>query len=60
MQRGELDATGLGKELKPLILPCLAADPAERPGPQDVLELFLAELERRPTSTSGARWLPPR
>ncbi|MGW7290184.1 serine/threonine protein kinase [Streptomyces sp. NPDC054847] len=60
VQRGELDATGLGKELKPLILPCLAADPAERPSPQDVLELFLAELERRPTSTSGARWLPPR
>ncbi|MFC9228606.1 protein kinase [Streptomyces decoyicus] len=60
VQRGELDLTGLPKELTPLIRPCLASDPGERPEPADVLRQFLEELDRAPTSQRGERWLPPR
>ncbi|MFC9240970.1 serine/threonine-protein kinase [Streptomyces decoyicus] len=60
VQRGELDLTGLPKELTPLIRPCLASDPDERPEPADVLRQFLEELDRAPTSQRGERWLPPR
>jgi len=60
VQRGALDLTGLPKELIPLIRPCLAADPGERPEPADVLRQFLEELDRSPTSRRGERWLPPR
>ena len=60
VQRGELDLTGLPKELAPLIRPCLASDPDERPEPADVLRQFLEELDRAPTSQRGERWLPPR
>lgn len=60
VQRGALDLTGLPKELTPLIRPCLAADPAQRPEPADVLRQFLEELDRSPTSRRGERWLPPR
>ncbi|WP_149183888.1 serine/threonine-protein kinase [Streptomyces sp. TRM49041] len=60
VSRGELDLTGLPKELVPLIRPCLAVDPSERPRPAHVLDRFLAELRRLPTSQSGTRWLPPR
>lgn len=60
VQRGALDLTGLPKELTPLIRPCLAADPDQRPEPADVLRQFLEELDRSPTSRRGERWLPPR
>ncbi|MFD5399555.1 serine/threonine-protein kinase [Streptomyces sp. NPDC127097] len=60
VQRGALDLTGLPRELTPLIRPCLAADPGERPEPADVLRQFLEELDRMPTSRRGERWLPPR
>ncbi|MFG2830983.1 serine/threonine-protein kinase [Streptomyces sp. NPDC048434] len=60
VQRGALDLTGLPKELAPLIRPCLAADPDDRPQPADVLRQFLEELDRAPTSQRGERWLPPR
>ncbi|WP_431041591.1 serine/threonine-protein kinase [Streptomyces sp. P1-3] len=60
VQRGELDLTGLPKELTPLVRPCLAADPGERPEPADVLRGFLEELQSTGTSQRGERWLPPR
>ncbi|WP_228980433.1 serine/threonine-protein kinase [Streptomyces sp. DH12] len=60
VSRGDLDLTGLPKELVPLVRPCLAVDPSARPRPADVLERFLAEARRLPTSHSGSRWLPPR
>ncbi|WKX73163.1 serine/threonine-protein kinase [Streptomyces sp. XD-27] len=60
VQRGELDLTGLPKELSPLVRPCLAADPGGRPGPADILRGFLEELDRTGTSKRGERWLPPR
>ncbi|MFE1177051.1 serine/threonine-protein kinase [Streptomyces sp. NPDC058773] len=60
VQRGALDLTGLPRELTPLIRPCLAAAPEERPEPADLLRQFLEELDRWPTSRRGERWLPPR
>ncbi|MFD8545491.1 serine/threonine-protein kinase [Streptomyces sp. NPDC059649] len=60
VQRGDLDLTGLPKELGSLIRPCLAIDPAERPRPTDVLQEFQEGLERVPTSRRAERWLPPR
>ncbi|MEV0373989.1 serine/threonine-protein kinase [Streptomyces sp. NPDC050636] len=60
VQRGELDLTGLPEELAPLIRPCLAADPDDRPAAADVLRHSLEELDRAPTSRRGGHWLPPR
>ncbi|MFJ3950057.1 serine/threonine-protein kinase [Streptomyces libani] len=60
VQRGALDLTGLPRELAPLIRPCLAAGPDERPEPADLLRQFLEELDRMPTSRRGERWLPQR
>ncbi|MGW3012950.1 serine/threonine-protein kinase [Streptomyces sp. NPDC001219] len=60
VQRGALDLTGLPRELTPLIRPCLAAGPEERPEPAELLRQFLEELDRWPTSRRGERWLPPR
>ncbi|MFI1941429.1 serine/threonine-protein kinase [Streptomyces purpureus] len=60
VQRGELDLTGLPKELTPLIRPCLAARPEGRPSPGDVLDQFTASLSGLPRSPGGGRWLPPR
>ncbi|MFI6642018.1 serine/threonine-protein kinase [Streptomyces sp. NPDC050504] len=60
VQRGELDLTGLPKELVSVIRPCLAVDPASRPQPADVLAQFRAGLAGLPVSHSGTRWLPPR
>ncbi|MFB9392592.1 serine/threonine-protein kinase [Streptomyces coeruleoprunus] len=60
VSRGDLDLTGLPKELVPLIHPCLAVDPARRPRPADMLARFMEERDRLPTSHSGSRWLPPR
>ncbi|MFE9861891.1 serine/threonine-protein kinase [Streptomyces sp. NPDC005506] len=60
VQRGELDLDGLPKELVPLIRPCLAVHPAERPAPADVLHQFRQAMAGLPLSQSGSRWLPPR
>ncbi|MFE1960032.1 protein kinase [Streptomyces sp. NPDC059479] len=58
--RGELELSGLPRELDQLIRPCLAADPGARPRPADVLAQFKAALVGLPVSDSGRRWLPPR
>ncbi|MFF3788993.1 serine/threonine-protein kinase [Streptomyces sp. NPDC001981] len=60
VQRGELDLDGLPKELVPLIRPCLAVHPADRPAPADVLHQFRQAMAGLPLSQSGSRWLPPR
>lgn len=60
VQRGQLDLDGLPKELTNLIRPCLAADPAERPVPAEMLARFRQSLAGLPVSQGGRRWLPPR
>ncbi|GGP89358.1 serine/threonine-protein kinase [Streptomyces roseolilacinus] len=60
VSRGDLDLTGLPKELVPLVRPCLAVDPAGRPRPADVLDRFPEKARRLPASAGGSRWLPPR
>ncbi|CAL9525850.1 serine/threonine-protein kinase [Streptomyces sp. enrichment culture] len=60
VSRGDLDLTGLPKELLPLVRPCLAVEPGDRPGPGDVLDGFLAQTRNLPASAGGSRWLPPR
>ncbi|MGW2178907.1 protein kinase domain-containing protein [Streptomyces sp. NPDC001732] len=60
VQRGELDLDGLPKELVATIRPCLAADPAERPAPAELLARFREDQAGLPTTRSGNRWLPPR
>ncbi|MFD5869648.1 serine/threonine-protein kinase [Streptomyces sp. NPDC060322] len=60
VQRGQLDLDGLPKELTYLIRPCLAADPAERPVPAEMLARFRQSLAGLPVSQGGRRWLPPR
>ncbi|WP_330246053.1 protein kinase [Streptomyces sp. NBC_00562] len=60
VQRGELDLDGLPKELVPLIRPCLAVRPTDRPAPADVLDQFRRAMAGLPLSQSGSRWLPPR
>ncbi|MEV6395138.1 serine/threonine-protein kinase [Streptomyces sp. NPDC051907] len=60
VSRGDLDLAGLPKELAPMVRPCLAAAPGERPEPADVLAQFMQGLAGLPTSHSGRRWLPPR
>ncbi|MFD5033963.1 serine/threonine-protein kinase [Streptomyces sp. NPDC058405] len=60
VSRSELDLSGLPRELNQLIRSCLAADPAGRPQPADVLAQFKSGLVGLPVSESGSRWLPPR
>ncbi|MFJ8045009.1 serine/threonine-protein kinase [Kitasatospora sp. NPDC096147] len=60
VQHNRLDLTGLPKELIPLVVPCLAAAPADRPTPAELHAAFLASLDGLPVSSSGSRWLPPR
>ncbi|MFC9757207.1 serine/threonine-protein kinase [Streptomyces sp. NPDC056921] len=59
VQRGELDLDGLPKELVPTIRPCLAADPARRPAPAELLARFRRDQAGMPATRSGSRWLPP-
>ncbi|MFF3321363.1 protein kinase [Streptomyces sp. NPDC002889] len=56
---GELDVSGLPPEFEPLVLPCLALDPADRPAPADVLELCASRLGERPEARGGEDWLNP-
>ncbi|MGW4313013.1 serine/threonine-protein kinase [Streptomyces sp. NPDC004491] len=60
VQRGQLDLDGLPKELTALIRPCLAADPAQRPVPAEMLARFRQSLAGLPVSQDGRRWLPKR
>ncbi|MDT9684726.1 serine/threonine-protein kinase [Streptomyces sp. TRM76323] len=60
VSRGDLDLAGLPKELVPLVRPCLAVEPADRPRPADVLDRFLEEMRGLPATADGSRWLPPR
>ncbi|WP_424921356.1 serine/threonine-protein kinase [Streptomyces sp. wa1] len=60
VQRGQLDLDGLPKELTALIRPCLAADPAQRPVPAEMLARFRQSLAGLPVSQGGRRWLPQR
>ncbi|MFF4082184.1 serine/threonine-protein kinase [Streptomyces sp. NPDC001777] len=60
VQRGELHLDGLPKELVPTIRPCLAADPADRPAPAELLARFREDQAGMPTTRGGNRWLPPR
>ncbi|MFE0228309.1 serine/threonine-protein kinase [[Kitasatospora] papulosa] len=60
VQRGQLDLDGLPKELTALIRPCLAADPAQRPVPAEMLARFRLSLAGLPVSQGGRRWLPQR
>ncbi|MFF8288335.1 protein kinase [Streptomyces sp. NPDC016309] len=54
---GDLDVTGLPGELEPLVLPCLALDPADRPAPADVLAYCSARLEGG--ADARREWLSP-
>ncbi|MGA5409919.1 protein kinase domain-containing protein [Streptomyces lavendulocolor] len=54
---GDLDVSGLPGELEPLVLPCLALDPADRPAPADVLAYCSARLEGG--ADARREWLSP-
>ncbi|MFE7464781.1 serine/threonine-protein kinase, partial [Streptomyces sp. NPDC057499] len=60
VQRGELDLTGLPKELVGTVRPCLDVDPQQRPEPAELLARFRRAQAGMPATWSGARWLPPR
>lgn len=59
VQRGRVDLSGLPGALAPLIRPCLALEPGDRPDPADLLVRTLAETERT-ARRRGERWLPVR
>ncbi|MEV0023587.1 serine/threonine-protein kinase [Streptomyces atroolivaceus] len=60
VQQGRLDLDGLPKELSTLIRPCLAADPAQRPVPAEMLDRFHRSPAGLPVTQGGGRWLPQR
>ncbi|THA65297.1 serine/threonine protein kinase [Streptomyces sp. A0958] len=60
VQRGQLDLTGLPKELVATVRPCLAVQPRHRPSLTDLLARFRAQQAGLPPTSSGTRWLPPR
>ncbi|MFI6938976.1 protein kinase [Streptomyces sp. NPDC050418] len=55
---GDLDLDGLPAELGPLILPCLALDPTQRPTPQALLAQVTGVLAERPQARGATDWLP--
>ncbi|CAL9350306.1 Serine_threonine-protein kinase PknD [Streptomyces sp. enrichment culture] len=55
---GDLDLGRLPAALDPLIRPCLAVDPAERPTPHALLQMCGEVLARRPEAHGAADWLP--
>ncbi|MEV5662595.1 serine/threonine-protein kinase [Streptomyces flaveolus] len=55
---GDLDLSGLPAALDPLIRPCLALDPAQRPSPAALLTSCGEALARRPGAQGAADWLP--
>lgn len=54
---GDLDVSGLPGELEPLVLPCLALDPADRPAPADLLAYCSARLDGG--ADARREWLSP-
>ncbi|WP_308408004.1 serine/threonine-protein kinase [Streptomyces mayonensis] len=56
---GDLCLDGLPTDLDPLIRPCLTVDPAERPSPQDLLQVCGQWLALRPEAHGATDWLPP-
>ncbi|MQY12408.1 Serine/threonine-protein kinase PknD [Streptomyces sp. RB5] len=54
----DLDLTGLPAAADALIRPCLAASPAERPTPEDLLARVGPALAARPDAHGAAGWLP--
>ncbi|MFI0733201.1 serine/threonine protein kinase [Streptomyces sp. NPDC021225] len=57
--QGRLDLTGLPAELDGPVRGCLAADPADRPSPRELLEVLAAELDAPATASDDTAWLPP-
>lgn len=57
--QGRLDLTGLPAELDGLVRRCLAADPADRPSPRELLEVLAAEIDGSATASGDTAWLPP-
>jgi hypothetical protein len=57
--RAEQDLTGLPPELADAVLPCLRAEPAERPDAAAVVAEFGSRLAARPGAAGGGDWLPP-
>ncbi|WP_052185676.1 serine/threonine-protein kinase [Streptomyces purpureus] len=53
----DLDVTGLPDELGPLVLPCLAPDPADRPTPAALLAYCSRRLDR--AADAREAWLSP-
>ena len=58
VQRGELDTSGLPRELEPLILPLLEVDPGRRTAPSDVLRDVLADRDQAAADRGLEQWLP--
>ncbi|MEO3764376.1 serine/threonine-protein kinase [Streptomyces sp. B8F3] len=56
--RAEQDLTGLPPELAGAVLPCLRAEPAERPDAAAVVAEFGSRLAERPGAAGGGDWLP--
>ncbi|WP_407562402.1 serine/threonine-protein kinase [Streptomyces sp. 184] len=56
--RAEQDLTGLPPELADAVLPCLRAEPAERPDAAAVVAEFGSRLAARPGAAGGGDWLP--
>ncbi|NGN67365.1 serine/threonine protein kinase [Streptomyces sp. A7024] len=59
VQRGEVDLAGLPSALEPLIRPCLAVEPADRPDPAELLVRMVREVDGGAGRRRGQRWLPP-
>ncbi|NUP39063.1 MAG: serine/threonine protein kinase [Streptomyces sp.] len=59
--QGRFDLTGLPAELDGLVRRCLAADPADRPSPRELLGVLAAELDESATASAwdDPAWLPP-
>lgn len=60
VQAGTLDLTGLPPELAPLIRPCLAFEPEQRPTLDDLLPRFLDEADQEAVRQDSRHWLPLR
>ncbi|MFE5332038.1 serine/threonine-protein kinase [Embleya sp. NPDC056575] len=56
----DVDLTGLPAELAPVIGPCLALEPADRPTSAEVLARVSVDLAEAPTAERIVGWLPPR
>ncbi|WP_201261157.1 serine/threonine-protein kinase [Embleya scabrispora] len=55
----DVDLTGLPAELAPVIAPCLALEPGDRPTSAEVLSRVAVDLAEAPTAERIVGWLPP-